>query len=184
MGGHLHRLSFRSWPLLPILDRRLLHVLFNLDPEVLLKRRLEYELLRGRYPQLTTIPFDTNSFRFTASQIKLGRKKTSAAARFHNRLRYQTQRWYWQHWRRTEPRRYYRLFDLNSRYWKPVRCAAEVHRVRIHDCLDRTTFDRLLPSPDVKIRYRNPFAEGAPRRTLLGMLFWHGQQSQGLRKAS
>ena len=87
-------------------------------------------------------------------------------------LKYRGRRWYWQHWRRAEPRRYYRLYDLNTPCWQAVRAAAEASRSSAYEWLDRATFDDLLPPPNVKIEYRDPFAEGAARRTLLGLLLW------------
>ena len=71
-----------------------------------------------------------------------------------------------------EPRRYYRLFDLNTPCWQAVRQAAEASRSSAYEWLDRATFDDLLPPPNVRIEYRDPFAEGAARRTLLGLLLW------------
>lgn len=170
IGAIVHRLSFSSWPLLPILDRRLLQLLFNLDVDALLDRRLETALLDSRYPQLARIPFDTNSFRFSAFRVKSGRPSASLAIRAVDWLKYRGRRWYWQHWRRAEPRRYYRLYDLNTPCWQAVREAAEPFRNSACERLDPETFDDLLPPPQVRIEYRDPFGEGAPRRTLLGLL--------------
>jgi asparagine synthase (glutamine-hydrolysing) len=172
IGSIVHRLSFSSWPLLPILDRRLLQLLFNLDVDALLERRLETELLLSRFPPLARIPFDTNSFRFSASKVKQGRNTASFVVRASDWLKYRGRRWYWQYWRRAEPRRYYRMYDLNVPCWQAVRAAAEPYRSSVYEWLDRTTFDDLLPPPNVKIPCRDPFAEGAPRRALLGLLLW------------
>jgi asparagine synthase (glutamine-hydrolysing) len=184
IGSIVHRLSFHSWPLLPILDRRLLQLLFNLDVEALLGRRLETELLVSRYPQLARIPFDTNSFRFSASRAKEGQNSASLMMRATDWLKYRGRRWYWQHWRRAEPRRYYRLYDLNMPCWQAVRDAAEPYRSSAYEWLDRTAFDDLLPPPNVAIESRDPFAAGAPRRTLLGLLLWAAPPGEGRRHAA
>jgi asparagine synthase (glutamine-hydrolysing) len=173
IGAVLHRLSFRSWPLLPLLDRRFLRVLFNLEPEIVLHRRLEFELLESRFPRLAAIPFDTNSFRFSALRAKKGDRRGTWGARAADWLMYRARRWYWRHWRRAEPRRYFRMYDLNAPCWQAVRTAAEPYRGLTHEWLDRAALDRLLPPPGVAVRDRDPFADGAPRRALLGLLLWH-----------
>jgi hypothetical protein len=67
------------------------------------------------------------------------------------------------------------VYDLNTPCWQAVRYATEAYRNCAYEWLDHTTFDDLLPPPGVKIEYADPFAEGAPRRTLLGLLLWHAQ---------
>jgi hypothetical protein len=133
---------------------------------------------------LARIAFDTNSFRFSASQVKSGRNTASLAMRAADWLKYRGRRWYWQHWRRAEPRRYYRLFDLNTPCWQAVRQAAEASRSSAYEWLDRATFDELLPPPNVRIEYRDPFAEGASRRTLLGLLLWNAPPGKVRRRAA
>ena len=176
IGAHLHRLAFQSWPLLPMLDRRLLHVLFNLHPQWLLKRRLETELLQRDFPRLAAIPFDTNSFRFVPKYVSKGRNAPTSSVRIQRWLHKNASRWYWTQWKKLEPRRYHRLYDLNSPQWRPIRSLAESERSHLHQLMDGPTFDSLLPRPHTKIRNRDPFAEGAPRRTLLGLMLWHARK--------
>ena len=45
-------------------------------------------------------------------------------------------------------------------------------------------FDDLLPPPNVRIEYRDPFAEGAARRTLLGLLLWNAPPGEVRRRAA
>ncbi len=166
IGTVLHRLSFYSWPLLPVLDRQLLAQQYNLPIELLLFRRLEKELLRHEFPQLSAIPREHNSFWLEPLQPEtLFSKKT---ARLAKRLR----RWYWERWRKIEPRRYYRCYDLNHPQWRAVRVEAENHRHRLDEWLDRKVLNTLLPPPTVECKPNDPFAEGSAHRTLLGLALW------------
>ena len=60
----LHRLSMHSWPLLPLIDRKLLDAVFNVNSQFVHDRQFEYALLDLRFPELTRFALDTNSFRF------------------------------------------------------------------------------------------------------------------------
>jgi len=171
IGTILHRMSFRSWPLLPMLDRRLLDLFFNVNVELLLQRRLQRALLATHYPRLAKIPFDTNSFCFEPSHVK-GARDHRLTHRLAVSFRRRVRQWYWQHWRGVEPRRYFRYFDLNSPLWRAVREETEPYRDMLDRWLDRRVFDELLPPPSARLEMRNPFSEGAARRSLLGLMLW------------
>jgi asparagine synthase (glutamine-hydrolysing) len=175
IGALIHRMSFGSWPLLPIFDRRLMNFLFRVPPEVLMNRRLEKALLARRFPALAAIPREHNSFRMESV-------RTGAAERWGVRwkpwesLGKSVRRWYWQQWRGVEPRRYYRSFDLNNPSWRAIRQEAWASQERLDPRLDRTELRRWLPPPTEELRLRDPFVEGAARRTLLGLLLWSAQR--------
>ena len=171
----LFRLSFGSWPLLPILDRRLLDVLFNVPPALLLDRALEKDLLVHRFPRLAAIPRDQNSFLWEPVR-PTALSRVRSLRRLRQSVQKQVGNWYWNRWRGVEPRRYYRYYDLDGPLWGAVRRAAESSRGRLDDWLDRTTADRLLPGPDAIFRMRNPFEEGGARRMLLGLLLWSAER--------
>lgn len=54
---------------------------------------------------------------------------------------------------------------------------AEEQRRQVHEILHQDVVDSLLPSPNVRIPFRDPFAQGAPRRSLLGLMLWHASAS-------
>ena len=176
IGTVLHRLCFNSWPLLPVFDRRLLDVFFNLPAAILLKRRLEKNLLIHRFPRLAEISREHNTFQLDllrptgSARVPLLREAVASLER-------KTRRWYWRRWKKIEPRRYYRRYDLNSPMWRAVRAEAEPHRDRLDGWLDRKIVNDLLPSPDVELKLGDVFSEGAPRRTLLGLMLWAAQNS-------
>jgi hypothetical protein len=171
LGLCLHQLSALSWPLLPFLERRQMQLLFNVEHVHLHDRRLEMDLLQKVNSRLMDVPFDTNSFRFSRFQAKRCRR-ASWGVRMRDRLMGHMRRWYWRTWRREDPRRYYRLYDLNSSPWHAAREAAEASRVRAEEILDPAVLQEILPPCDVPFNHGKPFAEGTACRNLLGLMLW------------
>jgi len=176
VGSVLHRLCFNSWPLMPIFDRHLLDILYNLPAGILLERHLEKNLLIQRFPRLAKIPREHNTFHLdslpTAGLARVPLLRAAAAS-----LERKARRWYWQRWKKIEPRRYHRHYDLNGPSWQAVRAEAEPHRGRLDEWLNRGIVNDLLPPPGGEVKLRDVFADGAPRRTLLGLMFWAAQNS-------
>lgn len=179
LGSVLHRLSEQSWPLLPFLERRQLQFLFNLEFVHLKRRRLEMGLLRKVNLHLLDAPFDTNSFRFGRLQAKKSNAYAPWGLKLKDRLMSHAARWYWQVWKRSDPRRYYRLYDFNSPQLHAVREAVEPLRVRTSGLFDPCVLQEFLPPCDVPIRHRQPFSEGTACRNLMGILFWLEQHPHG-----
>ncbi len=166
VGGVIHRMSFRSWPLLPFLDCALLEKLLSLPPELTRDRQLQKDLLRHRCPALAEIPREHNSFFLEPlNPTFLARQK----ALFQKRWR----RWYWSKWKQEEPRRYYRCYDLNNPEWLAVRLAAEPLRSRTEGWLNRRTLDELLPHAGSRVAYKDPIGHSGAARLLLGLLLWN-----------
>lgn len=172
IGGILHRISFHSWPLLPVLDRRLIDTVFNLPWEHVADRQLEVRLLARRGPRLLAVPRDTNSFTFEP-MAAVDRRHDGLLAAAWGSLRRKFRRAYWRRWRRTEPRRYVRCFDLDAPAWRRVRLAAEPGRSRLPAWIDRPTLDRILPPAAARFVGRDPFAAGTPVRLLTGLCLLH-----------
>ncbi|MBD3672548.1 MAG: hypothetical protein HUJ26_03380 [Planctomycetaceae bacterium] len=183
LAGSLHRLSFDTWPITPHLDRRLLNRMIRVPLEFSLRRRLENRLLSSSFPELDALPLDTNSFRFeNSSGLKarhpLHPRKLWVSAQKSLRS------WYWLHWRRTEPRRYHRVFDPDQRDWKIIRAAAEPHRQELSTWLDDRELRKVLPSPEVNLGYADPFADGAAFRNLCGLMLWKAGSVSELHRAA
>ncbi|MBC8097398.1 MAG: hypothetical protein H7Y43_16455 [Akkermansiaceae bacterium] len=163
VGQTVHRLAFGSWPLLPILDRRLLEKQFSIPTAVMMNRQLQRNMLTHRFPELARIPREHNSFRFEPlRQTRFADLATALETRIRKR--------YWR-WRGEEPRRYFRCFDLNSPLWKAVRADAEKNLARLDPWLDRKALAALpWPAPE-KLR-NNPFTAGATQRLIFGLALW------------
>lgn len=173
----LHRLSMHSWPLLPFIDRRLLDVVFNVNPQYVHDRQLEYALLTARFPELTRFALDTNSFRFEPTQYFATPKQT-ALRRAVASLRRTARTWYWQRWRGLEPRRYHRYFNPDGPYWTATRQAAEPFRPTLAYWFDLGALDRHWPRPHIKFNCSNPFSGGGALRLLIGLAFWASDPNQ------
>lgn len=171
IGSMLHRISLSCWPLLPVLDHKLLDLCFNLPVELLLDRRAERELLNRRFPKLTAIPREHNLLRLERLDrfgVPMPRKLKKKLTRMENRVR----QWYWHKWRKVEPRRYVRLYDFDGPLWRAVRDMAEPHRAGLAEWLTPNVVRELLPAPQVDLKLPNPFAAGGSRRLLLGFTLW------------
>ena len=178
LGSSLHRMSSQSWPLLPFLERQQIQFLFNVEHVHLHNRRLEMALLQKVNARLMDVPFDTNSFRFGRLQAKRCKERASWGLKMKERLMSHARRWYWELWKREDPRRYYRLYDLNAPRWHAVREAVEPLRVKASELFDPCELQAFLPPCDVPFRHAKPFEAGTSCRNVTGCLFWLKEHPQ------
>jgi asparagine synthase (glutamine-hydrolysing) len=166
-GGVPWRLSFGSWPVLPILDRTVLAVMASLPPSSLGNRRAQDDILRRRFPDLARLPLDRNSH----DTLPL---LPSVSERIRHRV-----------WRAAEPlrrrmpppieRRYYhRMYDMNGPGWQAVRRLAEPHRERLADLFDMGELSKLVPPPGEPVVVRNTIGDTYGRKLLVGLMIWSG----------
>jgi hypothetical protein len=183
LAGAMHRMSFLSWPIVPYLDLPFISRMLQLPPDAVVHRRLQHQLLQTQFPGLADVPLDTNSFYYESSSnlvpISAGRVRTRLL-----NARKSLRTWYWLKLRKTEPRRYRRLFDPDQPDWKVIRRAAEPHRDALLDWLDPEEFARLVPAPDVDLQFADPFSAGAPLRNLCGLMFWKASAVSQFKRAA
>jgi asparagine synthase (glutamine-hydrolysing) len=164
-GGVPWRLSFGSWPIVPILDRNVLEVMASLPQSSLGNRRAQDDILRRRFPDLARLPLDRNSHDTLPLLPSVG-----------ERIRHRV-------WRAAEPlrrrlpppveRRYYhRMYDMNGAGWRAVRRLAEPHRERLADLFDMDELAKLVPPPDVPVVVRNTIGDTYGRKLLVGLMMW------------
>lgn len=183
LAGALHRMSFDSWPITPYLDTRFLNRMLGIPLQVAFRRRLENALLLSSVPGLAALPLDTNSFRFEnpaglKERSPLNPRKLWVSASKSLRS------WYWLKWRRTEPRRYRRIFDPDQPDWRIIRRTAESHREELWKWLDHEELARLVPPPEVNLGLSDPFAEGASFRNLCGLMLWNASAASQVNRAA
>lgn len=165
----LHRTTWHAWPLVPTLDRRVVEAFAGLPVERVTDRGLEIALLAARRPDVCGIRRDSNSFVFRS--VVQEAPRTGIVRRLATSARKRAARWYWQHIRGHEPRRYARLFDVNHLRWRHARHAAEPLRPRLHEILAPREVDGILPPPGRHVRLRDPVNGGGAIRLLLGLAF-------------
>ncbi len=164
-GGVPWRLSFGSWPVLPILDRTVLEVMASLPPSSLASRRAQDEILRRRFPDLARLPLDRNSYDTLPLLPSVGQRILHRVRRAVEPIR--------RHAPQTLERRYYhRMYDLNGPGWDAVRRLAEPHRERLSDLFDMDVLRKLVPPPDTPIVVENTIGDTFGTKMLLGLMLW------------
>lgn len=183
VAAALHRMSFSSWPLLPMLDRQFVEFMLQVPAAAVRSCRLQNRLVCSQFPQLARIPLDGNSFRFEPVALQrqqsphLGQRLLASGRKRWNEF-------YWNIWRRTEPRRYYRTYDLNGDIWRIVRETAEPARGQLEAWLVPDEVNRIVPRPGSTIRLQDRFREGTRIRTLLGLMLWTQGAAATARRAA
>jgi asparagine synthase (glutamine-hydrolysing) len=161
-GGVPWRLSFASWPVLPVLDRALLEMLMDIPTESLADRRLVDAVFLRYFPRLARLPLDRNALHATPIAPSL-------AWRLARRLRARLPR------RSTpgiERRFFWRVYDLNNAGWRAIRRAAEPGRAPLGTLLSADALAAYLPPPDAPITLGNPVFDAYGRKLVLGLMLW------------
>jgi len=160
LGGIAWQIAMVSWPALPVLDRELLGLLGAMPMAAMSGRKLETDILSGRFPMLASLPLDRNSPNTQPISPRLKYLLADAVVR---RLP----------WRPSRDVLYYeRLADFNNGAWLQVRREAEPCRELVRDLIDPDVLDRLLPPPDHKVQVKDVIIENNGARLLLGFMLW------------
>ena len=168
-GSTPWRLSLAAWPVMLVLDQRLVRLCASLPLSTVLRRRAQDELLRTRFPAIARLPLDRNSHETEPLLPNVAwrvRRRVVGHVPLAGRLTRTLQT------RVGERRRYHRLYDINSPMWQTVRRIAEPSRRRAADLFDATALASLLPPPDATITLRDPITESNGLKALLGVLIW------------
>jgi asparagine synthase (glutamine-hydrolysing) len=164
-GGVPWRLSFGSWPVLPILDRKVLEVISALPDSSLASRRAQDEILRRRFPDLARLPLDRN----TDDTLPL---VPSVAQRIRHRVKDAVEPIRRRMPRKLERRYYHRIYDINGPGWRAIRRLAEPHRERLADLFDMDVLRELLPPPDIRIAVEHTIRDTFGTKMLIGLMLW------------
>jgi len=164
MGSSLWRLSLAAWPVPMSLHRRLLSVRRALPfaGDSISERRVQRQLVAGRFPDLAAIPFDANAFNWYV----LRRTPFTSLREFPLRIRRKIASL-----RGNEVRYYHRIEGLQHLHWDRLRAMAEPGREALGDLFDPAKLQAFLPGPGHPIpNLANPFSGSAPQRLLLGLM--------------
>ncbi|NEP87022.1 MAG: hypothetical protein F6K18_09335 [Okeania sp. SIO2C2] len=167
MGTSLWESSFGAWPILIVLDKKLLETAVLLPTSTMNKRRAQKELVCTRFPQLAQLPLDRNSWNTEPLKPSSIRQQLS--------ILFKAQ----QKWRRLQVefgydrRYYYRIADINNVGWQAVRREVEPLRSKVEHLFNMDVFNELLPPPDVKLKFKSDsILEASGIKVLLGLLLW------------
>lgn len=169
-GGVAWRYAFASWPVLPMLDQRVLATLASLPSSSLNHRRAQDAILVRRFPDLARVPLDRNTHS-TLSLVPTPTERLLDLARGH------MAKWRARWDRNFEPRYYHRLYDFNGPVWMSIRHRAEPAREHLATIFDMTQLSALVPPPPVHVRVTHPIADTFGRKLLIGLMFWSAEHA-------
>jgi len=169
VGGMAWHLSFGAWPVLPVLDRRVLETGGGMPAASIAERRAQKEVLCQRFPQLAALPLDHNSYDFEPLRPRIRRQVARHLHSQFRRLRFVNNPGKDM---KVERRYYFRIFDFNGPGWMAVRREAEPHRDRLTHLFRKDPFEKLLPPPDVRLQFANGIHEASGLKSLVGFLLW------------
>ncbi|CAN5784625.1 hypothetical protein BH23GEM9_BH23GEM9_29180 [soil metagenome] len=170
-GGVPWKLTFGSWPVLPVLDRRVLEVIAALPDSSLANRRAQDEIFRTRFPSLARIPLDRNNHDTSPLLSSRTRRAAAPLLRRLHRLREQGLTV----GRGGERRYYHRMYDFNSPGWRAVRRLAEPHRERLADLFQMDALGLYVPPPEKTVALEHAVLDGFGRKLLIGLMLWSGE---------
>lgn len=151
------RLSFGSWPIVPLLDQQLLRAITDIPDPLMTERRMEAELVRTRYPAIARLPLDRNTHDTTPLLPSLIHR---IAQRVRKPPGPNT----------AERRRFYRIYSLDCDGWRRIRRVAEPGRDALSDLFCMDAMKEYLPPPDVPVPLGNPILEAHGRKLVLGLM--------------
>jgi asparagine synthase (glutamine-hydrolysing) len=171
VAGTIWRMSFGAWPVVPMLDRKVLATAAGLPAASLADRLAQLSLLQTRFPRLAELPLDRSDLASDEPQVLAPRLrymlKQFAGSEF-NRMR---RKLHLSRLSKTEVRYWYRINNFESDGWRSVRALAEPSRSKVQ-LFHAPVLDKVLPNP-------TPQRDGSPqriqesgRKMLVGFLLW------------
>lgn len=135
-------------------------------------RRIQADLIRRDFPRLATLPLDRNAgvpdylTRTAYRRFVEGLPRLSDVSwRLHRLLS-----------SRVEKRYYFRVYDFNGAAWRNVRRMAETYRAAASPLLSPEAVQKLLPSPDTTVAFKDGIIDSAKTKTLAGIVLWNGME--------
>jgi asparagine synthase (glutamine-hydrolysing) len=172
VGSIPWRLSFESWPSLPILDREFVDLVAAMPMAAAGERHVEKELLCRKFPALAALPLDRNSYDSTPLRPRLRYLVTHWARARLGLVRGQDEP------RTRERRYYYRVSDFDGPEWQAVRTAAGPLRAKAAGVLRPDVLARLLAPPSGIHQDAAAKLKGATgTKLLLVFLLWASEHS-------
>ncbi len=172
VGAIPWRLAFGSWPITPVLDRRVLDTVGAIPAASLANRRAQDAILRTRFPRLARLPHVAANGDVADPLLpSVGARLSRLAARL-TRGRGRPARTTGAQGDDRERRFNYRMYDFNSRGWRAIRGRAEPERERLAGLFDMDELRAFLPSPDATLQVAHPIFDSVGRKLIVGLMLW------------
>jgi asparagine synthase (glutamine-hydrolysing) len=155
----------RPWPTVAYVDSEMVDLMAGMPYEQVKHRRMQFDLLKRRFPALARLPLDRNAFNMRPVVSRYGRVVNHAL----NKPRELYYRWT-RHI--VERRFYYRTMAFDSSGWNAVRSAAEAHRSNAQRVLDAAALAEVLPRPGETFSVADGIIDVSKMKLLTGFLFW------------
>lgn len=171
VGAIPWRLGFGSWPVMPVLDRRVLDTVGAIPAPSLANRRAQDEILRRRFPQLARLPHVAANGDVVDPLLPSMRARIARAASRLTRGRSRPRRA--QAASGERDRRFnYRMYDFNSPGWRAIRRRAEPERERLAPLFDMDALRAFVPPPDATLALEHPIFDSVGRKLIVGLMLW------------
>jgi asparagine synthase (glutamine-hydrolysing) len=170
VGGTAWRLSFGSWPVLPMLDRQLIETVARMPAASLADRELQLALVETKLPELASLPLDRSDLISDQPQYLQPEARQLLADTIRNKLH--SVRGLLSLGKQMETRYWYRINNFNGELWKRAREAAEPQRGLVGDIFDSELLRKILPSLSEKSVGQGPWVGESGRKLLLGFIYW------------
>ena len=164
-GATPWRLSFGTWPVLPILDQQLLETTVSMPPGFVTNRRMEGALLRNKFSRLARLALDRNSHDVSPFAPSLAfRARAALRERFGPRATPTTD---------IERRYYVRMYDFDNAGWQDIRRAAEPGRAAMSEWFEQDALAALVPPPGQHAGHADGVLDGFAPKILVGLMHGH-----------
>ena len=161
------------WPVIPYMDSEMMDLMGGMPYAHIELRRMQFHLLKHRFPRLARIPLDRNTFYMKPVSPRHGRVVDHAWFKSRELFYRWTQRL-------VERRFYHRTMSFDSPGWNAIRAAAEANRKGALQLLDATTLAELLPPPGAPVAVRDGIMDTSKMKLLTGFLLWSRPLRVGL----
>ena len=170
ISGVLGLNSGWPWPVVPYVDTQMLNLIGGMPYPHIQDRRMQYHMIKQRFPKLARVPLDRNSFNMKPLMSPYGRVV--------NHLLYKPRELFYRWTRGLRERRfYYRAMDFNSSGWNAVRLAAEPYRHKAAKILDEAALAGILPAPGRQVEVPDGIMDTSKMKLMVGFLLWSAQNS-------
>lgn len=165
IGGNAWRVSFGSWPAMPVLHTALLDAVATVDQRAIAQNRAQDEILRRRLPDLARIPLVHDNadpglpVRSSWWERIAFRVRRRLGPSPHVRAR------------RRERRVNWRAYDFNHPGWRAIRRSAEPDRDALAETFRMDEVARYLPGSD-ETPVSHTFFDLMGPQVLVGLILW------------
>lgn len=165
IGGNAWRVSFGSWPVMPVLHASLLDAVATADQRALAQNRAHDEILGNRLPSLARIPLVENNADLAAPLRPTwwDRLVFRALRRIGPSPDVRS--------RRRERRVNWRAYDFNHPGWRAIRRSAEPGRDALSEWFRMDEVARYLPGPE-ETPVSETFFDLMGPQVLVGLISW------------